>query len=154
MRLSLSQKIIQQLQQDLPLTPQPFKVIAQRVGTTEEQVLALLTQYIEQGLIRRLGAVLNHQRLGFEANGMGVWRVPATEVARIGQIMASFPEVTHCYERPSTSEWPYNLYTMIHGATKEECYQVAQRICRATGITEYKLLFSCQEFKKSSMQYY
>ncbi len=152
--LSLEQKIIQQLQADLPLCSRPFQEIAQRVGTTEGEVLALVSQYVKQGVIRRLGAMLGHQRLGFVANGMGVWRVPEDEVARVGKIMATYQEVSHCYERPVSTAWPYNLYTMIHGASRQECAEVAARISQTCGIRDYRLLFSTRELKKTSMVYY
>jgi DNA-binding Lrp family transcriptional regulator len=152
--LTLPQRVIKQLQADLPLCSHPFREIAHRVGATEEQVLSLVSQYLEQGVIRRFGAILGHQRLGFVANGMGVWRVPEEDAARVGEIMAGFPEVSHCYQRPSSPAWPYNLYTMIHGASYEECEQVAARISRKTGIRDYRLLFSTRELKKTSMVYY
>lgn len=152
--LTLTQRLIKQLQADLPLGPHPFKQIARQVGTTEDQVLALITQYLKQGVIRRFGAILGHQRLGFVANGMGVWRVPEEETEQVGKIMAAYPEVSHCYQRPTSASWPYNLYTMIHAASRQECAQVAARISQETGIQDYQLLFSTRELKKTSMTYY
>ena len=150
----LIHKIIQQLQADIPLVPRPYAEIARRVGCSEDEVLGLLGEYLKQGVIRRMGAVLNHYNLGFSANGMGIWRVEPQDVDRVGAIMAGFPEVTHCYERPTTPDWIYNMYTMIHGHTQAECEEVAWRISQATGITDYKVLFSSREFKKISMTYY
>jgi DNA-binding Lrp family transcriptional regulator len=152
--LTPAQKLIQQLQADLPLCPRPFKEIARRVGITEEEVLGSIKQHLRQGVIRRFGAILGHQKLGFVANGMGVWHVPEEDTERVGTIMASYPEVSHCYQRPTSDSWPYNLYTMIHGTSRQECEAVAARISQETGITDYRLLFSVRELKKKSMVYY
>ena len=152
--LSAQQKIIKELQADLPLCPQPYKEVAEHVGTTEEQVLALVSRYVKDGVIRRLGAILGHQHLGFTANGMGAWCVPDEDVKRVGEIMAAYPEVSHCYERPTSAAWPYNLYTMIHSTSRKKCEQVATDISRKTGIRDYRLLFSTRELKKTSMVYY
>ncbi len=154
MNPELAHKIIQQLQADIPLVARPYADIAQRVGCSEEEVISLLADYRQRGVIRRMGAVLNHYNLGFNANGMGIWRVKSEDVDRVGAIMAAFPEVTHCYERPTAPDWIYNMYTMIHGHTQAECEEVACRISQATGITDYKVLFSSREFKKVSMTYY
>jgi len=150
----LAHKIIQQLQADIPLVARPYAEIARRVGCSEEEVISLLADYRQRGVIRRMGAVLNHYNLGFNANGMGIWRVTPEDVDRVGAIMAGFAEVTHCYERPTAADWIYNMYTMIHGHTQAECEEVARRISQATGITDYKVLFSSREFKKVSMTYY
>ncbi len=152
--LDTQQKIIKELQGDLPLCSYPFREIAQRVGATEDEVLALVDKYVKEGVIRRFGTMLAHQRLGFTANGMGVWRVPEAEVERAGNIMASYQEVSHCYERPLSIAWPYNLYTMIHATSRRECEQIAASISQATGIKDYSLLFSTRELKKASMVYY
>ncbi len=152
--MNMKQKIIKELQGDLPLSPHPFREIAQRIGSTEDEVLALVSKYVKEGVIRRLGAMLAHQRLGFVANGMGVWRVPEEEVARVAEIMVSYPEVSHCYERPVSAAWPYNLYTMIHATSRKQCEQVAAGISQATGIKDFRLLFSTRELKKTSMVYY
>ncbi|MEM5819035.1 MAG: Lrp/AsnC family transcriptional regulator, partial [Desulfitobacterium hafniense] len=87
-------------------------------------------------------------------NAMGVWQVPEAEAEAIGKVMASFREVSHCYQRPTLKDWPYNLFTMIHGRSEEECGEVMARIAQATGIKDYAMLFSIKELKKSSMQYY
>lgn len=152
--LSIQQRVIKELQADLPLCPQPYEEIAKRVGTTEEYVLALVSRYVKEGVIRRLGAMLGHQRLGFVANGMGVWYVPKKDVEGVGEIMAAYPEVSHCYERPVSAAWPYNLYTMIHSTSRQGCEQIAADISRKTGIRDYRLLFSVRELKKTSMVYY
>lgn len=150
----LDKNIIRHLQGDIPLTERPFKEIAEKIGISESELIERSKLFKEKGYIRRFGATLRHRQAGFSANGMGVWIVPEEDRERVGKIMATFKEVTHCYERPSFEGWPFNLFTMIHGQSKEECFEVAARISEATEIKDYKLLFSSREFKKTSMQYF
>ena len=138
----------------MPITERPYKAIADSLGTTEEEVIAKINEFREKGYIRRFGATLRHREAGIMANGMGIWIVSKEDVQRVGKIMASFKEVTHCYERPTFSDWPYNVYTMIHGKTREDCEAVAKRISEAAGIKDYKMLYSTKEFKKTSMKYF
>jgi len=153
--LSQSEKeLVRQLQGDIPLTPRPFSVIAQKLGRTEKWVIDRTRKLLRQKALRRISAILIHRRAGFRANGMGVWEVPPADCDRVGLIMASFPEVTHCYRRPSFPGWPYTLYTMIHGHTRAECRAIAKRLSKATGIARYNILFSTREFKKTSPVYY
>jgi DNA-binding Lrp family transcriptional regulator len=145
--------LIRWLQGDLSIEERPFWKIAEKVGVGEKTVLDMIREMTERGIIRRFGAVLNHQEAGYKCNAMGVWQV-LDSVDEVGIAMASFPQVSHCYERPGWPQWPYNLYTMIHGHSKEECAAIAERISRATGVINYKLLFSIREFKKTSMEYF
>lgn len=152
---ALDRKIMKALQENIPLSLRPYKDIADAAGITEQEVVEKIKNYKEKKWIRRFGAILRHQKAGFSANGMGVWPVPnAEDRQRLGEIMASFREVSHCYERPSYADWPYNLFTMIHGESKEDCEAVAKRISEATGIKEYGMLYSNREFKKTSMVYF
>ncbi len=150
----LDKKIIREIQTDLSITPEPFLEIARRLDIPEETLLSKIQDLIDNGYIRRLGATLRHRRLGINANAMSVWMGSHKEVERAGTIMASFKEVTHCYERCTLPAWKYNLYAMIHGKTKEGCFEIARRISERTGLKEYKLLFSTEEFKKTSMEYF
>jgi len=142
------------VQDDMPLEPRPFEVLAKKVGVSEEEFINKVQEFLDKGYIRRFGAAIRHRKAGITANGMGVWIVPDADRERVGKIMATFKEVSHCYERPSFEGWPYNLFTMIHGRTKEDCYEVAKKISEAAEIKEYKLLFSSTEFKKESMVYF
>ncbi len=112
-------------------------------------MLERLNRLLEVGVIRRFSATIGHRALGIVANAMIVWRVTPEDVERVGPIMASFEEVTHCYERPSVSDWPYNLYTVVHSSSREECRKVAAEISRRTGVLNYQVLFSEREFKKT-----
>jgi siroheme decarboxylase len=150
----LEKKVIRGLQRDLPVCPRPFLEIAQELGLEEEKLTAVIQKLMDQGYIRRFGATIRHRISGFQANAMAAWAVPEAEVARVGALMAAVREVTHCYERQVSEGWPYNVFTMIHGKTQEECEAIAQRMASATGIHEYALLFSDVELKKTTMRYF
>lgn len=150
----LDKKIIRALQEDLPLTSEPYQDIATNLGTTEEELLEKINLFIEQGIIRRFGAAIRHREAGFTANAMVVWNVEDDRTIEIGKKMASFSEVSHCYERPRYPDWPYNLFTMVHGKSREECEQIAKKIANVIDVTNYRLLFSTDELKKTSMKYF
>ena len=150
----LDRALIRELQKGLPLVSRPFQTIAQKLQISEAEVLARVQELIDRGVIRRFGAAVRHQDLGYVANAMVVWPVPDERVREAGRIMASFPGVTHCYERVRAPGWPYNLYTVIHGRTEEECRETAARIAAAAGVDDYQILFSTAELKKSSMKYF
>ncbi len=144
--------ILKEVQGDLPLTDRPYATMADRLGLTEQEVIDTIRALMDRGIIRRMGAILRHRKAGVRANAMGVWSVPEAEVRRIGQEMAKDPDVTHCYQRDPVAHWPYNLYTMIHGETEEDCEIIARRLAEKTGIRTYRLLFSTREFKKESLK--
>ncbi len=150
----LEQRLIMELGDNFPIDSRPFAVIGQRLGMTEEEVIARVKEFIDRGVIRRLSVALRQQHVGFTANAMVMWQVPAERLAEIGRTLASFPEVTHCYERETLPDWPYNLYTMVHRPRREECLAIAERLSRAVGVGEYKVLFSKQELKRSNPQYF
>jgi len=150
----LDRKIIGLLQDDMPLDPRPFAIMAGHIGMTEEQFLSRVKSMVEDGIIRRFGATLHHQMAGYSANAMIAWIVPDNRIEEAGKIMAGFREVTHCYQRIVQGEWKYNLYTMVHGNNRDECRRIALSISQSTGINEYAILFSEKEFKKTSMEYY
>ncbi len=155
MRLSAKdKKLIRQIQGDLPVSPTPFKDLSQKLGWEEEELLRKVKDLQRRGLIRRFGAILRHQIAGYRGNAMAVWRVSKEQIPQVGLTMASFPAVSHCYLRPASAKWPYNMYTMIHGQNERDCRRVAQEIARATGLKEYRLLFSRRDHKKSSMAYF
>ena len=147
-------KIIRMIQGDLPVSPTPFGSLAKKAGIGEKEFLKRIRQFIRRGMIRRFGAILRHQIAGYRGNAMAVWSVPEEDIDRISRTMTSFPAVSHCYLRPEHSRWPYNLYTMIHGKSPEDCRKTARKMARETGIKNYRLLFSKREHKKSSMNYF
>jgi siroheme decarboxylase len=150
----LEKRVIASIQDDLPVTERPYRLIAERLGIPENQLLAILRDLCDRGVIRRFGATLRHQKSGFAANAMGAWRVPETRITEVGEIMAASPSVSHCYRRNPNAHWPYNLYTMIHAGDRETCQAIAEDLSRQTGISDYILLFSRRELKKTSMQYF
>jgi DNA-binding Lrp family transcriptional regulator len=150
----VDKKVIRLIQGDLPLDLRPFAVLAVKAGISEEEFVQRVASLKKRGIIRRFGATLRHQEAGFSSNAMVAWIVPEERVEEVGKAMARFRAVTHCYQRKITKRWPYNLYTMIHGDDREECYEIAKKISRKAGIQDYILLFSEKEFKKTSMQYF
>ncbi|WP_428561925.1 MAG: Lrp/AsnC family transcriptional regulator [Solidesulfovibrio sp. DCME] len=151
---ALDREILKRVQGSLPDSATPYADIAAAVGTDEAHVLGLLSRMTQTGEIRRFGATLKHQKAGFGANVMVAWYVPEEDVDRIGAIMAERPEISHCYHRVNCLDWPYNLYTMIHGRSQEQCREVVAALCAATGLDDYAMLFSLKELKKVSMRYF
>lgn len=148
-------QILRIVQATLPDSATPFADIATLVGSTEDEVLALLTKLKEGGQIRRFGATLRHQQAGYKFNAMVAWYVEdGFDVDAVGRIMAARPEISHCYLRRNCMDWPYNVYTMIHGKSREDCMRVVEELCEQTGVTQYDTLFSQKELKKTSMKYF
>ena len=108
----------------------------------------------QRRLLRRVAAILYHRRAGFSANGMGVWRVPDERIAELGPRMAAFRGISHCYQRPTYEDWPYSVFTMAHGRSKEECDAILEAIASDTGIEERATLYSSTEFKKVRLLYF
>jgi|SRR5665647_455505 len=147
-------KIIIELQNGLPLVSRPFEIMGKRLNMTEESLINRIAYLKEEGFIRRFGATVRHRDLGFTANAMVVWDVPDNKTDEAGRIMASFKEVSHCYQRPRHQSWPYNLFTMVHGRSREECMKAAEQISLAVDIMKFEMLLSTAELKKSSMRYF
>lgn len=150
----LEKKIIASIQGDLPIIEQPYAGIAQDLNITEDLFFEILQKLCDKGVVRRFGATLRHQKSGFKANAMTAWQVDESKVEDVGAIMASFKEVSHCYRRNPTKQWPYNLYTMIHGFDQSAVIKTAKFISEKTKIKNYSLLFSQTELKKTSMNYF
>ena len=146
--------VIRATQGDLPVIPEPFAPAAAALGIDERALLDHLTAMRERGLLRRVAAILYHRRAGFSANGMGVWKVPEEQIDEIGPRMASFRGISHCYQRPTYADWPYSVFTMAHGRSKEECDAVLDAIAADTGIEERATLYSSTEFKKVRLLYF
>lgn len=148
------QELVRFLQEDIPLTPNPFADIAARLHMSESDVVEQVKSWIDDGTIRRFGAMVRHQRLGYKANAMSAWDVPEDRVEEVGKTLAEAVEVSHCYQRPRADGWEYNIFAMIHAATEEECDRIAAQLAARVGIDSYSLLFSSREFKKISMKYF
>jgi DNA-binding Lrp family transcriptional regulator len=149
---NLDIQLLKITQDGIWITPEPFKKVAEQLGISVDEVINRLENLQHDGIIRRFGASIGHRAIGITANAMCTWNVPDERVEEVGAIMAGFSEVTHCYERPRREDWTYNLFTMIHAYTRDECKKVAAQISRATGINEYSILFSEKEFKKTGVR--
>ncbi len=154
MLTELEKKIITLIQTDIPVVKQPFLKMAESIGITEEKFLKVLQSLNDKKIIRRFGATLKHQNSGFKANAMAAWKVDENKVKKVGNIMADFHQITHCYRRNPAPEWKYNLYTMVHASDEDECYEIIKRISKAVNEDDYILLFSRKELKKTSMKYF
>ncbi len=148
------QELIRLLQETIPVTPEPFAEIAAQAGMEPAEVVAKVQEWKQDGTIRRFGAMVRHQRLGYTANAMSAWDVPDARAEEVGAILAAADEVSHCYQRPRADKWDYNLFAMIHGASEEDCRRMAAELSQQVGIAAYELLFSSREFKKISMKYF
>ena len=146
--------VIRATQGDLPVTSEPYVQAAGDLGMSVDELLEHMTGMRERGLLRRVAAILYHRRAGFSANGMGVWKVPAEEIATLGPRMASYRGISHCYQRPTYADWPYSVFTMAHGRSKEECDAVLDAIAADTRIDERATLYSSTEFKKIRLLYF
>jgi DNA-binding Lrp family transcriptional regulator len=146
--------VIRALQGDMPVVSEPYAPAAAAVGLDQRSFLDHLAAMQERGLLRRVAAILYHRRAGFSANGMGVWRVPDEQILEIGRRMAAVRGISHCYQRPTYEDWPYSVFTMAHGRSKEECDAVLEAIAQQTGISERATLYSSTEFKKIRLLYF
>ena len=151
---AVEKRIIFELGGDLGDGSRPFADLGKKVGLSEAVTVAAIQGLNAKGLLRRFGATLRHQRSGFTANAMVAWKVPEDRIETAGRTLAEFPEVTHCYQRRTVPVWDRNLYTMIHAASDEACYALAEKMAQKAGLDEYELLFSHEELKKTSMRYF
>jgi len=138
------------------LRPQrdPFAAIAERLGWPEARVVEQIREWVDAGVIRRFGAVVQHQKLGYRAGGLAVFCVPPEKVDAAGETLAKHPEVSHCYRRPPLPDFPYNLFAMTHGRSEEAVRRTVERLAEEAGLTDYAVLFSVRELKKTSMRYF
>ncbi len=146
--------VIRATQGPMTVTPEPFAAPAAEAGLSQERLLSHLGDMRERRALRRVAAILFHRRAGFSANGMGVWRVPDERILELGPRMASFRGISHCYQRPTYADWPYSVFTMAHGRSKEECDAILDSIAEDTGIDERRTLYSSTEFKKVRLRYF
>jgi DNA-binding Lrp family transcriptional regulator len=146
--------MIRALQGDMPIVPEPYALAATALGMPQDELLTHLTGMQERRLLRRVAAILFHRRAGFSANGMGVWKVPDERIMELGPRMAAFRGISHCYQRPTYKDWPYSIFTMAHGRSKEECDAILDSIAQDTGISDRATLYSSTEFKKIRLLYF
>jgi DNA-binding Lrp family transcriptional regulator len=150
----LDRDVIRATQGDMPVIAEPYAPAAATLGMSQERLLEHLEGMRERKLLRRVAAILFHRRAGFSANGMGVWKVPDEQIAELGPQMAAFRGISHCYQRPTYADWPYSIFTMAHGRSKEECDAILDSIAESTGIEDRSTLYSSTEFKKIRLLYF
>ncbi len=141
-------------QGNLPVVSEPWAPAAEQLGIPVDDLLAHLRGMQERGLLRRVAGILFHRRAGFSANGMGVWKVPEDQIEEIGPQMAAFRGISHCYQRPTYEDWPYQVFTMAHGRSKEECDAILDTIADQFPIEDRATLYSSTEFKKVRLLYF
>jgi len=144
----IERKILAALQEGLPKSQSPYKDMAQKIGIDTEQLLSVLDDWKVRGKLRRIGAIVNHFKIGLGGGAMVVWQVETERIRQVGELMAGFEEVSHVYERQTSEQWPYSLYTMVHGKSDEDVEEVVQRMSRTCGISNYRILVTEKEFKK------
>ena len=147
--------IIKATQAGLPLTPQPYHDIAGQLGIDADDLMARMQHMLEQGIIRRIGLVPNHYAIGYRANGMTVWDVPDESIQRVGQRIGELEFVSHCYHRPRhLPEWPYNLFAMDHGRSRDEVSDKVETIAALLGDADrgHEILYSSRILKKTGLR--
>ena len=148
--------VIRALQGPMAAVERPYDEAAEEVGIPVERFLEHLEGMVDRKILRRVAAILYHRRAGFSANGMGVWRVPDEQILEVGARMASVRGISHCYERPTYEDWPYSVFTMAHGRSKEECDAILQSIADEHELhgSDRATLYSSTEFKKIRLHYF
>jgi DNA-binding Lrp family transcriptional regulator len=151
----LDRALIQATQGGLPLTPQPYHTLAESLGITADEVMRRMERMVENGIIRRIGAVPNHYALGYKGNGMSVWNVPSEKIVELGEKIGALDFVSHCYQRPRhLPDWPYNLFAMVHGHDRAEVADKVAEIARLLGSDDHghEVLFSSRILKKTGLR--
>ena len=147
---------IQAMQGPMEAVERPYDAAAGELGISTDELLEQLRNMVDRKLLRRVAAILYHRRAGFSANGMGVWKVPEGEIMETGGRMASFRGISHCYQRPTYEDWPYSVFTMAHGRSKEECDAILDSIAEECGMgpEDRATLYSSTEYKKIRLRYF
>jgi DNA-binding Lrp family transcriptional regulator len=148
--------VIRATQGDMPIVAEPYAAAAAELGMSVDALIEHLRGMVDRGLLRRVAAILFHRRAGFSANGMGVWQVPDEHIAEVGPRMAAYRGISHCYQRPTYADWPYSVFTMAHGRSKEECDAILDGIADQHDLhgDDRAVLYSSTEFKKIRLLYF
>jgi len=152
---AIDRAIISATQSGLPLVSQPYHAIAEQIGEPVDIIKNRLQIMLDNGQIRRIGAVPNHYKIGYKANAMSVWDVADEDIEELGQLLGQQPYISHCYQRPRfLPEWPYNLFAMLHGKSKEEVSQQVTQLKELLGdkCRQYELLYSTEILKKTGLR--
>jgi DNA-binding Lrp family transcriptional regulator len=146
--------VIRATQGPMTVAEEPFAPAAAELGMSQRELLDHLEGMKERKALRRVAAILFHRRAGFSANGMGVWGIPEERIMELAPRMAAFRGISHCYQRPTYPDWPYSVFTMAHGRSKEECDAILDSIAEFSGIEDRRTLYSSTEFKKTRLLYF
>ena len=147
----IDHKLLVGMEKGITLTAEPFKDIALQLGITPTEVVTRLRELKEKGVIRRFGASIKPNNVGFSANALVAWEVPEKQTQEIGAYLSKYHEISHCYQRkPVEGKWDFNLYTVIHGKERETVQGLVKEISKGIGINEYKILFSIKDLKRKS----
>ncbi len=150
----IDRTVLKELQESIPLVNKPYQSIAQKIGIDEKELFEKIKWYKKTGIIRKVRAVLDHYKVGMGENVMVVFKVEPANMLKLAKIISQYPQVTHCYERAISSDWQYNLFTMIHGRSKQECEEIIYSILQKTNLTTYKKLYTKRELKKANPRYF
>ncbi|HEC04000.1 MAG TPA: Lrp/AsnC family transcriptional regulator [Phycisphaerales bacterium] len=144
----VEKRVLAALQAGFPRSRTPYKDAAEQAGISTEQLLAVLRDWKEQGILRRIGAIVHHEKVGLSGGAMVAWQVDQDVVERVGTTLAGFKEVSHAYERKTEENWPYNVYTMVHGTDARQVERTVKRMSEACGVRDYRILTTERELKK------
>lgn len=147
-------EFVRELQKDLEIVDRPFLQASKNLGITEDDLFQKMKYYEDIGVMRRFAAILRHREIGFVANGMIVWNVPEDRINQVGAKLGAFPQISHCYQRPTYPDWPYNVFSMIHCKSESEAQEMAKTIQNQINVQDYRILFSSREFKKTRVEYF
>ncbi len=148
----IDQQLLAQIGKGIALTPEPFNEIARELGITQKEVIARLTKLKAEGVIRKFGASIKPNNIGFSANALVAWKVPADRIREIGSQLSNLSDISHCYERKAVSgKWEYNLYTVMHARERQNIQSLVNQISAGTGINDYKILYSTRDLKRKRL---
>jgi siroheme decarboxylase len=146
-------KVARLIQRDIPVTSRPFEELAAVCGQGKEELFATIMKLFRTGLIRKFGAILRHQKAGYTRNALVLWSVPTDHIEKAGKALAALDSVSHCYERRPAFQDKYNIFTMLH-TKDEDIVALIKKTAASTGIKDYLMLESLQEYKKTSPEYF
>ena len=149
----VERRILAVLQKGLPKSQSPYEDTARQAGIATEELLAVLKKWRQQGKLRRIGAIVNHFKVGLGAGAMVVWQVEPESVEEVGRILAGFKEVSHVYERHIDKNWSYNVYTMVHAPNQKELQHTIEMMAENSGVSNYRVLETEKELKKVGPTY-
>lgn len=149
-----TQQVLYHLQDGFKLETRPFKRIANEIGCSEDEVMEIIKKSYSDGIIRRIGAAIRPDQTGYTANALVAWQVAAEHVDIFGNTLAEMREISHCYERECPPDWPYNMFTMIHARSEDSLQGIIHGIVDKFSVSQYKVLRTARELKKTSMRYF